>query len=134
MIGILRINIAVTCLIINFCIFYFSCTYVRDLRWGSIPCPTVYIHWVTCVYTLGNIHVTQCIYVTYIKCIPMYIYLSPNVYSIYIGYIHWVASEYTLGCKTYTLGCIFCHTMYIQKNVTQCIYVKMHCNVYTQCI
>ena len=83
--------------------------------------PNVYRNAVQCTYFLMSI------------CYPMYIYLSPNVYSIYIGYIHWVASEYTLGCKTYTLCCIFCHTMYIQKNVTQCIYVKMHYNVYPQC-
>ena len=76
----------------------------------------------------------------------MYIGLSPNVYSIYIGDIHWDTPVYTLGCTCIYISLHFmspnvytwtCHPMYIRKNVPQCIspmYIKccpMYIGVYT---
>ena len=93
----------------------------------------LYIHWGAHPYTLCCISCHTMYILLHVKCCPMYIHMSPNVYSIYIGYTHWVTFVYTLGCKPYTFCCIFCHTMYVEKSVTQCIYVKMHYDVYTQC-
>ena len=43
MIGLLRIHMSVIHLINNFYIFYFSYTYARDGRWGSVTCPAVWV-------------------------------------------------------------------------------------------
>ena len=111
-------------------------------------CTTMYItdiHCVPCTYTLGYTSIYIGVH-TYIHCVAFCVTqcnrsMLPNVYTcytmyipIYIVYIHCVTFAYTLCCKPYTLCYIFCHTMYIEEHVTQCIYVQMHYNVYTQCI
>ena len=95
----------------------------------------VYRNVLQCIYTMYigmhyNVY-TQCIYLMHCN---VYTDTLQCTLPIYIADTHWVTFSYTLGDKPYTLCYIFCHTMYIDKNVTQCIYVQMHYNVYTQCI